>query len=572
MSKANAFLKGIFGVDPLEEKPTGIRGILHTDDYHHFTIVDDLGNSIHEFSGAKLANKCLPGDHVHWSEGECSLDLRGGHSPIVGTVALTSKTRYGLTSRGIPIYLFVPYDKSYPNFIVGCSEKDLSRNQIGIIKFDDWKENSMFPRGNLQELLGPSGKYEAEYQALIWNACPWKWPKGPYEIQTREKPSRQRIEGFTFNIDPEGCKDIDDVFTFVKLGGKSDTNENTRDRWRVTITISDVATYVENGSVEDIFASLISQTLYDNQGKVLRPMLPTEYSEQTCSLQPGKESVGISLQFEWDGHDISNMEWFESSFINNQTFTYEEFQDSDSVYKPILAAIASHLAKKGITDSHEWVEHMMIFYNKEAGKLLKESGMGILRRHAAPEWERLEKYKTHVPELMQLAFSSAEYCLAEETNTDHYGLESNTYAHASSPIRRYADLVNQRILKLLIRKTNERFIVPQAMIDMNLRSKMIRRFARDLDFLQAIHEDKTECKGIIVDRISISEEEYKIRIYIPTWKRIVSATYKRVSENTVLSRDETKQVDVTEFREVTVQYAINRNLTNWKDRIIIHIH
>jgi exoribonuclease R len=333
-----------------------------------------------------------------------------------------------------------------------------------------------------------------------------------------------------------------------------------------------VATYVENGSVEDIFASLISQTLYDNQGTVLRPMLPVEYSEQICSLQPGKESVGISLQFEWNGHEISNMEWFESSFVNNQSFTYDEFQNSDSPYKSVLADIASHLAQTTSTDSHEWVEQMMIFYNKEAGKLLKESGMGILRRHAAPEWDRLEKYKTHVPELMLLAFSSAEYCLAEETDTEHYGLHSHTYAHASSPIRRYADLVNQRILKLLIRKTNERFIVPQAMIDMNLRSKMIRRFARDLDFLQAIHEDKMECKGIIVDCIAISEEQYKIRIYIPTWKRIVSATYKRVSENTVLSRDETKQVDVTEFREVMVQYAINRNLTNWKDRIIIHIH
>ena len=93
MSKANAFLKEVFGVDQLEEKPSGIRGILHTDDYHDFTIVDDLGNPIHEFSGAKFANKCLPGDHVYWSEGECSIDLRGEYSPIVGTVALTSKTR-----------------------------------------------------------------------------------------------------------------------------------------------------------------------------------------------------------------------------------------------------------------------------------------------------------------------------------------------------------------------------------------------------------------------------------------------------------------------------------------------
>jgi exoribonuclease R len=562
MSKANAFLKEVFGVDPVEEKPTGIRGILHTNDYLHFTIVDDMGNPIQEFSGAKLANKCLPGDHVHWSEGKCSLDLRGGHSPIVGTVALTSKTRYGLTARGIPIYLFVPYDKSYPNFIVGCSEKDLSRNRIGIIQFDDWKENSMFPRGNLQELLGASGNYEAEYNALIWQACPWKWPKGPYEIQTRERPVRKRLEGFTCNIDPKGCKDIDDVITFQKV---SDTE------WIITISISDVATYVENGSVEDIFASLISQTLYDNEGRVLRPMLPAEYSEEVCSLRQGKESYGISLQFRWNGQEVMNLEWFESSFINNQSFTYEEFQESTADYRQVMASIASHLAGAELIDSHDWVEQFMILYNKEAGKMLKEAGMGILRRHSAPEWDRLEKYKTHVPELMNLAFSSAEYCLAEEENTNHYGLNSDTYAHASSPIRRYADLVNQRILKLLIRKTEERYIVPQAMIDMNLRGKVIKRFARDLDFLQAIQEEKTECKGIIMDRIPWNDNEYKIRIYIPMWKRMISTTYKKLSETMVLSRDEKEEIDVSEFREVTVKYAFNRNLTNWKDRIIINI-
>ena len=564
MNHAQTYLKEVFGADPVDERPTGIYGILHTDDYHDFTIVDDLGHTIHQFTGAKLANKCLPGDHVHWGEGECVLDLRGGYPPIVGTLALTSKTRYGLTARGIPIYLFVPYDKSYPNFIVGCSAKDVSRNLIGIVKFDDWKDNSTFPRGNLQETLGPAGNYEAECQALIWQASPWKWPKGPYEIQSREKPVRHVLQGFTCNIDPAGCKDIDDVFTFENVGGGV---------WKVAISISDVATYVENGSVEDILASVIGQTLYDTDGKVLRPMLPVEYSEKTCSLLPGKESYGISLCFAWNGQNITNLEWVESICTNQQSFTYEAFQTWDSEYREVLAALASHLAGGIVADSHEWVEQMMIFYNKEAGKLLKKSKMGILRRHSAPEWERLEKYQNHeslVPGLAHLAFSSAEYCLAEETETRHYGLESDHYAHASSPIRRYADLVNQRVLKLCIRGSKETFIVPQAMVEMNKRTRAMKRFARDMDFLRAIQEDKTTCQGIIVERVPMGETEYKIRIYVPQWRRILSATYKKASPNSVLSRDEKEEIDVTEFREVTVSYAFHTNLTNWKDRIIIN--
>jgi hypothetical protein len=106
---------------------------------------------------------------------------------------------------------------------------------------------------------------------------------------------------------------------------------------------------------------------------------------------------------------------------------------------------------------------------------------------------------------------------------------------------------------------------------MNLRGKVIKRFARDLDFLQAIQEEKTECKGIIMDRIPWNDNEYKIRIYIPMWKRMISTTYKKLSETMVLSRDEKEEIDVSEFREVTVKYAFNRNLTNWKDRIIINI-
>jgi exoribonuclease R len=77
-----------------------------------------------------------------------------------------------------------------------------------------------------------------------------------------------------------------------------------------------------------------------------------------------------------------------------------------------LTAIATYLAKTGVTDSHEWIEHMMIFYNTEAGKKLKASNMGILRRHSAPDQEKWKNYMEHVPSLKFLAMQAAEYVLA----------------------------------------------------------------------------------------------------------------------------------------------------------------
>lgn len=561
MSKANALLEQLLGVQQFQDKPIGIQGILQTKDYSEFIILSDTGNELHKFTGAKLANKCLAGDHIAWDGKKCILELRDEHPLIVGTLELTNKSKYGLTSRGVPIYLFTPYNKSYPHFIVGCSEKDVSKNKIGLIKFDDWSASSTFPRGQLQQVLGTSGDFEAEKQALIWQACPWKYPKGSYTPQSKENILRQELKGFTFNIDPEGCKDVDDVLTFEEI-------EN--DKWKVTITISDVATFVEDGSAVDIYASLIGQTLYDNDGAILRPMLPKEYSEEVCSLIPGKPSYGISLQFIWDGKEITNKEWFESQLITNKSYTYEEFQESDSQYKTILAQISSYLAKEEVTDSHKWIEQCMLFYNNEAGRILKQAGMGILRKHSAPNLEKLEKYKTHLPELEKLAYSSAEYCLADEKETRHFGLESDNYAHVSSPIRRYADLVNQRVLKIHIRNLKERYIVQLAMYDMNYRAKLNKSFSRDMDFLTAISTGQTTFKGVIIDKIII-DEQMKVKIYIPLWKRAISANYKYIGENIVLSRDEKREVDVSEFREVEVKCAFNVNSRNWKERIIISI-
>lgn len=540
-----------------------IQGILQTKNYDDFIILSDTGNKLYEFKGAKLANKCFAGDHINWNEAksQCELELRDEHPLIVGTIELTNKSKYGLTSRGIPIYLFTPYDKRYPHFIVGCSEKDTSKNLIGLIKFDSWTNSSTFPRGLLQQVLGKSGDFEVEKKALICQACPHKYPKGEWIPKTKETHSRKIIDfGTTFNIDPQGCKDIDDILTFNKVD----------DGWNIIITISDVARYIEDGSVEDIFASLISQTLYDN-GKVVYPMLPESYSENVCSLVPNKTSYGISLSLVWTGTGVKNIEWFESEIINNKSYTYEEFQELESPIKDALKEFTSYLAKEEINDSHRWIEECMKFYNIETGKLLKESGMGLLRKHTTPKLERLEKYMEKCPELKMLAYSSAEYCLAEEDDTKHYGLNTETYTHATSPIRRYADLLNQRVLKLLIKKSDEKYIIPQAVYDINFRQKVIKGFERDMDFLKAI-QNADEFSGIITEINPIpNENSVKLKIYVKEWRRLISNTYKLKSDGVIKSRDENSEYEVKEFQEIKIKIAYNPNARNWKERMVCNI-
>jgi exoribonuclease R len=544
-----------------------MQGILQTKNYFDFIILSDTGNLLHTFSSSKAANKCMPGDHVKWnSEKEvCELELRDEYPMIVGTLELSNKTKYGMTSRGIPIYLFTPYDKKYPQFIVGSSEKDTSHNKVALIKFDEWKDNSTFPRGQLQQLLGNSCDFNVEKQALIWQASPWKYPKGKWEPKTKEEFVREKIEGYTINIDPEGCKDIDDVITFQEI------SHNT---WKIIITISDVARYVEDNSVEDIFASVIGQTLYVN-GQVERPMLPQEYSEEVCSLKPNKISHGVSLEILWniDNNSIDNIRWFLSELENNRSYTYEEFQNKDTKYRDILYRFSCYLANCDINDSHKWIEECMKYYNTEAGKLLKTHNMGILRKHSKPNMEKLEAYSKYIPDIQFLAYSSAEYCLSEDNDTTHYGLNTNTYTHATSPIRRYADLINQRILKIIINNTDDQYIVPQSMYDMNSRQKAIKRFQRDYDFICALEGyNKKIYNGTIINIKHKENTEYvQLHIWIKEWKRIIKATYKLIKPGIILSADESQYIPIELYKDIQIKCTCSPNNRNWKERIIINI-
>jgi hypothetical protein len=108
------------------------------------------------------------------------------------------------------------------------------------------------------------------------------------------------------------------------------------------------------------------------------------------------------------------------------------------------------------------------------------------------------------------------------------------------------------------------------MYDMNYRMKLNKNYSRDLDFLTAISGDTT-FKGIIIDKSVQEDGQLKIKIYVPVWKRTITTKYKMINDNIVLSRDEKREIDVTEFREVDIACAVNLNSRNWKERIIINI-
>jgi exoribonuclease R len=108
-----------------------------------------------------------------------------------------------------------------------------------------------------------------------------------------------------------------------------------------------------------------------------------------------------------------------------------------------------------------------------------------------------------------LSNSAATYELGGAAG--HHGCDNMPYCHASSPIRRYADLYNQRLIKQFIKSESDLIEVrgqKQLVYRLNEVSKSARNYDRISCFLKNIESMET------VDAFVISDS----KIYVVPWK------------------------------------------------------
>jgi hypothetical protein len=138
---------------------------------------------------------------------------------------------------------------------------------------------------------------------------------------------------------------------------------------------------------------------------------------------------------------------------------------------------------------------------------------------------------------MSASFStpkSAIYSCASNPQK-HWSLQEY-YCHATSPIRRFADIVNQMVL------LNE--TVPEINIDhLNLLQKHSKKYERDLLFIQTLLE--TDCRS--VEGIILNNH----RVWVSKWKRIV--TCKNTS---------------TPGKKGVLKYSLDMNQPTWKKKMV----
>jgi exoribonuclease R len=424
---------------------------------------------------------------------------------IVGVLELSSKYRYGLTSRGAPIFLFRPYDETLTDYVVGCSHRDTSRNQIALISVGT--DN----RGTLIRLFGQVGDPLAEKEALLQHYCPYK-TGSPMTTETEEE--RESLEHWVnFHIDPPGCRDIDDAMSYNPATGQ----------W--AITIADVAAAVSEGSPTDLAARAIGATFYDLEGRVLRPMLPPAISEGAGSLLPGERRRGITLFLDRGGSETFGLTWI----TVDHSFTYDSFKGS------ILAGVC-----KVHEDPHDWIEAQMIRYNRAVAALLKQAGAGVLRVQgpgsASASWSHIDP---------GLGAEAASYESVDPTKDpkDQVHASLGLYCHASSPLRRYADLMNQRVLKAILAGKEPVVTVDPA--HLNERAKANRRFSRELTFLTHVTAGRVHEIEVIWLEVD--------RVWVPAWRRVIRLRHEEPHDLGHRGR---------------IQIFCDPTRRNWKQRIL----
>jgi exoribonuclease R len=424
---------------------------------------------------------------------------------LVGTLEFASKYRYGLTSRGAPLYLFTPYDETWQPLIVGSTERDTTRNQIAIVEAHTTAhgipDHPMLqkPRGNLLRLLGPVGDKMAEIAGLLQHYCPDKQTRIFTEADESHDINRIELSAATgwtvFHVDPPGCRDIDDAIAL-----HTDTGQ-------LAITIADAAAVIPLNSIVDDTAKAIGATYYDLDGRVVKPMLPPSISEESASLLPNERRRGVSLILNANG---SLNRWTLSWITVAESYTYDNFMTS-------RIAAALHVSK----DPHDWIADQMIRYNTEAAILLCAANQGLLRVQPPADAVAVASWISIDPALARLAHEAATYEAVDlARDQGHATLGLATYCHASSPIRRYADLVNQRILKGFIAGTSIPTLDITTATHLNERTKANRRWTRDLTFLHHVTPGRVH----EIDVIWTSADQ----VWVPTWGRLLRLRHDEV--------------------------------------------
>lgn len=287
-----------------------------------------------------------------------------------------------------------------------------------------------------------------------------------------DRPDAVAKDVSVITIDGTLTKDFDDALSI----------EAFSDYYRVGIHISDVAELVPAGSPIDIEAMNRATSIYLPETKI--PMMPPEISEGLCSLKQNESRYAISVFVDLDKDgNVLNFNIKETNVTVTRRLTYSEAvylvnQDVDITNLYVLAKklcrkrFANNAMALNIPDIKIWIDketgeisvnkingnslsqlivsEFMILGNYLIAKFLSSKNIPCIFRTQEPPTQTIIKAGEADLLLNYLQRKKLSRVVLMTSAYPHNFLGLNAYTTATSPIRRYSDLITQRQLKAVL--------------------------------------------------------------------------------------------------------------------------
>ena len=270
-------------------------------------------------------------------------------------------------------------------------------------------------------------------------------------------------------MDDPGTVEIDDALSMARGKGGEPL---------FLVHISDVAAGVPAGGPVDAEARRRATTVYLPETKI--PMIPQDLTAARLSLEAGQDRAAVTVEFRVGAEGAPEVvRAFRSLVRVTRTLDYDETADEAGLpeeIRPLLEAArelrrariaggarvleapAAHLRvrdgvpvleRRGIGGAGDvLVGEAAVAFNRIAAERLRAAGAPALwRLQDAPKGELPAPDDPLFSLKARRLFAPVRYALAPGR---HSGVGADAYLQATSPIRRYADLVHQRQLAALL--------------------------------------------------------------------------------------------------------------------------
>ncbi|WP_287126732.1 RNB domain-containing ribonuclease [Desulfobacter sp.] len=286
-----------------------------------------------------------------------------------------------------------------------------------------------------------------------------------------DDPKRRDLTNLPLiTIDGQSTQDYDDAISL----------ETTENGYRLGIHIIDVGACIRNGDTIDMAARERASSIYMPDDKL--PMIPPSLSEDLCSLKEGQLRPGVSTLVQMNRFfEVQDYQIVPSVIKVHQQMSYTEANIVNGKNDPIttLYKMATVLRDKRLkagaiqitlpevnvwldenknirytkvdreNPSRMLVSEMMILANTLMAEFLKNNDMpGVFRSQAQPKQRIFKGIETQLmPNFLQRKQLSRAVITTHPE--PHAGLGVPAYVTATSPIRRYHDLLTQRQIKAI---------------------------------------------------------------------------------------------------------------------------